>query len=116
MSYGIRYFGPYPFYTARARGSKLYDVDGNEYVDFWLGHTTLILGHSPSVVVQAVEKQLRNGTQYGTSHELEVSLAEQVAEMVSGAEMTRFTNSGTEANMYATRLARAYTRRDKVAK
>jgi len=116
VSYGIRYFGPYPFYTARARGSKLYDVDGNEYVDFWLGHTTLILGHSPPVVVQAVEKQLRNGTQYGTSHELEVSLAEQVAKMVPGAEMTRFTNSGTEANMYATRLARAYTRRDKVAK
>ncbi len=116
VSYGIRYFEPYPFYTAKARGSKLYDVDGNEYVDFWLGHTTLILGHSPPAVVQAVEKQLRNGTQYGTSHELEVLLAEQVAKMVPGAEMTRFTNSGTEANMYATRLARAYTRRDKIAK
>ena len=116
VSYGIRYFEPYLFYTARARGSRLYDVDGNEYVDFWLGHTALILGHSPPVVVQAVEKQLRNGTHYGTSHELEVLLAEQVAKMVPTAEMTRFTNSGTEANMYATRLARAYTRRDKVAK
>jgi glutamate-1-semialdehyde 2,1-aminomutase len=116
VSYGIRYIEPYPFYTAKARGSKLYDVDGNEYVDFWLGHTALILGHSPPVVVQAVEKQLGNGTQYGTSHELEVLLAEQIAKMVPGAEMTRFTNSGTEANMYATRLARAFTRRDKVAK
>jgi len=116
VSYGIRYFEPYPFYTSRASGSRLYDVDGNEYIDFWLGHTALILGHSPSVVVEAVEKQLRNGTQYGTSHELEILLAEQVAKMVPGAEMTRFTNSGTEANMYATRLARAYTHREKVAK
>jgi len=47
VSYGIRYFEPYPFYTAKAKGSKLYDIDGNEYIDFWLGHTALILGHSP---------------------------------------------------------------------
>lgn len=116
VSYGIRYFEPYPFYTVKATGSKLYDVDGNEYVDFWLGHTALILGHSPPKVVRAVKDQIENGTQYGTSHELEVKLAEQVAEMVPGAEMTRFTNSGTEANMYATRLARAYTGRIKIAK
>jgi glutamate-1-semialdehyde 2,1-aminomutase len=116
VSYGIRYFEPYPFYTARAKGSKLYDVDGNEYVDFWLGHTSLVLGHSPPEVVRAVSKQLRNGTMYGTSHELEIALTEQVARMVPTAEMTRFTNSGTEANMYATRLARAYTERDKIAK
>jgi len=116
VSYGIRYFEPYPFYTARAKGSKLYDVDGNEYVDFWLGHTSLILGHSPAEVVRAVSEQLRNGTMYGTSHELEIALAEQVARMVPTAEMTRFTNSGTEANMYATRLARAYTGKDKIGK
>ncbi len=116
VSYGIRFFEPYPFYTARAKGSKLYDVDGNEYVDFWLGHTALILGHSPPAVVKAVETQLENGTQYGTSHELEIDLAEKVAKMMSTAEMTRFTNSGTEANMYATRLARSYTGRTKIAK
>jgi glutamate-1-semialdehyde 2,1-aminomutase len=116
VSYGIRYFEPYPFYTARAKGSKLYDVDGNEYVDFWLGHTSLILGHSPPEVVRAVTKQLRNGTMYGTSHELEIALAEQVARMVPTAEMTRFANSGTEANMYGTRLARAYTGKDKIGK
>ncbi|HVP26585.1 MAG TPA: glutamate-1-semialdehyde 2,1-aminomutase [Candidatus Bathyarchaeia archaeon] len=116
VSYGIRYFEPYPFFTARAKGSKLYDVDGNEYVDFWLGHTALILGHSPPPVVKAVKKQLDNGTIYGTSHELEITLAEQVAKMVPSAQMTRFTNSGTEANMYAIRLARAYTGRDKIAK
>lgn len=116
VSYGIRHFEPYPFYTARARGSKLYDVDGNEYVDFWLGHTALILGHSPPPVVRAVKKQLENGTQYGTCHELEIKLAEQVAKMVPSGQMTRFTNSGTEANMYAARLARAYTGKDKIAK
>ena len=116
VSYAIRYFEPYPFYTARAKGSKLFDVDGNEYVDFWLGHTALILGHCPPVVVDAVKKQLERGTHFGTSHELEVELAEQVVKMVPSADMIRFTNSGTEANMYATRLARAYTGRNKIAK
>jgi len=116
VSYGIRYFEPYPFYTARAKGSKLYDVDGNEYIDFWLGHTALILGHSPPAVVKAVKRHLENGTHYGTCHELEIELAEQVAKMVPSAEMVRFTNSGTEANMYAVRLARAYTGRGKIAK
>ncbi|MCD6431817.1 aspartate aminotransferase family protein [Candidatus Bathyarchaeota archaeon] len=116
VSYAIRYFEPYPFYTARAEGSKLFDVDGNEYVDFWLGHTALILGHSPPAVVEAVRKQLERGTHFGTSHELEVKLAEKIVKMVPSAEMVRFTNSGTEANMYATRLARAYTGKNKIAK
>jgi len=116
VSYGIRYFEPYPFYTARAHGSKLYDVDGNEYIDFWLGHTALILGHSPPIVMEAVRKQLENGTHYGTSHESEIALAEQVVRMVPSAEMVRFTNSGTEANMYATRLARAYSGKKEIAK
>src|SRR5512136_2385165 len=74
VTYGIRFFEPYPFYATRAKGSKIYDVDGNRYVDFWLGHTALILGHSPAEVVKAVKKQLENGTQYGVSHELEVAL------------------------------------------
>ncbi len=116
VSYGIRYFEPYPFYTTRAKGSKLYDVDGNEYIDFWLGHTALILGHSPKAIVKAVKGQLENGTHYGTAHELEIQLAEQVVKMVPNVEMVRFTNSGTEANMYATRLARAYTGKNKIAK
>jgi glutamate-1-semialdehyde 2,1-aminomutase len=116
VSYGVRYFEPYPFYTARAKGSKLYDVDDNEYVDFWLGHTALILGHGNSAVTNAVRKQLQKGTHYGTCHELEVKLAEQVVKMVPNAKMVRFTNSGTEANMYATRLARAYAGKEKIAK
>jgi glutamate-1-semialdehyde 2,1-aminomutase len=116
VSYSIRYFEPYPFYVARAEGSRLYDVDGNEYVDFWLGHTALILGHSPSAIVKAVKRQVEKGTHYGASHELEIALAEQVAKMVPSVEMVRFTNSGTEANMYAVRLARAYTGKRKIGK
>jgi len=116
VSYGIRYFEPYPFFTAKANGSKLYDVDGNEYIDYWLGHAALILGHAPGEIVKAVKKQLENGTHYGTSHELEIALAEQVVKMVPSAEMVRFTSSGTEANMYATRLARAFTGRNNIAK
>jgi glutamate-1-semialdehyde 2,1-aminomutase len=116
VSYAIRYFEPYPFYTVRAKGSKLFDVDGNEYVDFWLGHTALILGHSPPKVMKDVGRQMNVGTHFGTAHELEVKLAEQIAKMVPSAEVTRFTNSGTEANMYAVRLARAYTGRSKILK
>jgi len=107
---------PYPFYTVKAKGSKLYDADGNEYIDFWMGHLALILGHSPPKIMKQVERQIGRGTHYGTCHELEIALAEQVAEMVPSAEMVRFTNSGTEALMYAIRLARSYTKREKIAK
>jgi len=116
VSYILRFMEPYPFYTDWASGSKLVDVDGNEYIDFWMGHHALIFGHSPPKVMREVRRQLDRGTHYGTSHELEIALAEQVAKMVQSTEMIRFTNSGTEANMYATRLARTYTGRDKIAK
>lgn len=116
VSYFLRYIEPYPFYTAHARGNKLFDVDGNEYVDFWMGHYALILGHSPLQVVRKVKRQLDNGTHFGTAHELEIALAEQVAKMVPSAEMIRFTNSGTEATMYAARLTRAVTDRNKIGK
>jgi len=116
VSYFLRYIEPYPFYTVWAKGSKLHDVDGNEYVDFWIGHYALILGHSPPTVMRKVKRQLDKGTHYGTAHELEISLAEQVARMVPAAQMIRFTNSGTEAVMYATRLARAVTSKDGIGK
>lgn len=116
VSYIIRFMEPYPFYTAWAKGSKLVDIDGNKYIDFWMGHHALIFGHSPPNVMREVKRQLDRGTHYGTSHELEVALAEQVVKMVPNVEMIRFTNSGTEANMYATRLARTYTSREKIAK
>ena len=114
VSYIIRYFEPYPFYTKMAKGSKLIDIDGNEYVDFWIGHLALILGHSPEPVIEAVKKRIENGTHFGTCHPLEIELAEEIVKLVPCAEMVRYTNTGTEAAMYAIRLARAYTRRKKI--
>lgn len=116
VSYFIRYFKPYPFYVDWAKGSKIRDVDGNVYTDYWMGHYTHILGHSPSRVVKAVKEQIEHGTHYGVCHELEIALAEQVVKMVPSAEMVRFSNSGTEAAMYATRLARSYTGKNKIVK
>ena len=116
VSYFIRYFKPYPFYINWAKGSKIKDVDGNVYIDFWMGHYTHILGHSPSNIVNAVKKQIEHGTHYGVCHELEIALAEQVVKMLPCAQMVRFSNSGTEAAMYATRLTRSYTHKSKIVK
>ena len=116
VSYFIRYFEPYPFYINWAKGSRIRDVDGNSYIDFWMGHYAHILGHSPPHIVEAVKSQIEHGTHYGVCHELEVVLAEKIVRMVPCAEMVRFSCSGTEAAMYATRLGRAYTGRRKVLK
>ena len=62
ISHNIRYFEPYPFFVNAARGKSLYDVDGNKYTDYWMGHWALILGHSPAPVASALAKQVRNGT------------------------------------------------------
>ncbi|MFP3985468.1 MAG: aspartate aminotransferase family protein [Candidatus Bathyarchaeia archaeon] len=116
VSYSIRYFAPYPFYVNWSKGSKIRDVDGNVYVDFWMGHYTHILGHSPLNIIEAVKKQIEHGTHYGVCHELEIAFAKQVVKMVPSAQMVRFCNTGTEAAMYATRLARSYTGKNKIVK
>jgi glutamate-1-semialdehyde 2,1-aminomutase len=116
VSYAIRDLAPYPFYVQRASGSRLWDVDGNEYTDYWCGHGALILGHAPEDVSAALSHQIPRGTHYGFAHPLEVELAEAVVTLVPGAEMIRFTNSGTEANGYAVMLARAATGRTKIVK
>ena len=116
VSYFIRFFEPYPFYVDWAKGSKIKDIDGNKYIDFWLGHYSHILGHSPLKIINAVKKQIDHGTHYGVCHELEVTMANQIIKMVPSAQMVRFTNSGTEAAMYSIRLARTYTGNDKIVK
>ncbi len=116
VSYGIRALPPYPFYVNHAKGVKITDVDGNVYTDYWVGHGALVLGHAPDAVIKAVERQLPSGTHFGFSHEKEIELAERIVKYVPSAEMVRYTSSGTEANMYGTRLARAYTGRDKMLK
>ena len=116
VSYSIRALPPYPFYVKQAKGVKLIDVDGNKYTDYWVGHGALILGHSPDPVIQAVEKQLDKGTHFGFAHEFEVTLAEKIVKNLSSAEKIRYCASGAEANMYGTRLARAFTGKMKMLK
>jgi len=100
--------------SRRAAGARKWDVDGNEYVDYWMGHGSLLLGHCHHQVVQAVAEQLSRGTHYGACYPLEVEWAEIVVGIVPSAEMVRFTTSGTEAVMLALKLARAFTGKEKV--
>src|SRR5437868_7154093 len=103
-----RYLEPHPVYIERAAGSRKWDVDGNEYVDYFGGHGALLLGHAHPAVVEAVRAQVTAGTHWGSSHEAEVRWAELVHRLVPCAERVRFTASGTEASHLALRLARAY--------
>ncbi|HXV46926.1 MAG TPA: aminotransferase class III-fold pyridoxal phosphate-dependent enzyme, partial [Nitrososphaera sp.] len=116
ISHNIRYFGPYPFFVNSARGNKLRDVDGNRYTDYWMGHWALILGHSPKPIADALASQVRNGTLYGTVNDASVELAEAIQKLMPRAEMMRFSSTGSEATMYAVRLARAKTGRRVIAK
>jgi len=111
LVHDARQLDPYPIYVNRARGARKWDVDGNEYVDYYGGHGALLLGHCHPAVMEAVHRQLDLGTHYAACHELEVRWAEHVRRLVPCAERVRFTSSGTEANLMALRLARAYTRK-----
>ena len=114
IAHDARHFDPYPIYVDRARGPLKWDVDGNEYVDYFGGHGALLLGHNHPAVMQAVHAQLDRGTHFGACHELEVRWADLVRRMVPSAERVRFTSSGTEATLMALRLARAATGRGKL--
>jgi len=116
ISHNIHFFPPYPFFIRKTKGSKIWDVDGNEYVDTWMGNYTHILGHRPPVVVHAVEKQLKEGLHWGLVYQKQVEWAELIRELVPSAEMVRFCCSGTEATMYAVRLARGFTGRKTILK
>lgn len=116
ISHGIHYFPPYPFFIKEAKGSKVRDADGNEYVDLWMGNYTHILGHRPQVIVRAIEKQLKEGIHWGIVYEKQIEWAERIRELVPSAEMVRFCCSGTEATMYAVRLSRAFTGRKIILK
>jgi len=111
VTHDIRYFAPFPIYVERAQGARKWDVDGNEIIDYVMGHGALLLGHSHPSVTEAAAAQLQRGTHYGASHELEIAWAERVQQLIPSAETVRFTSSGTEATMMAVRLARAHTGR-----
>jgi glutamate-1-semialdehyde 2,1-aminomutase len=116
INHNIRYFNPYPFFTANAKGKILNDVDGNSYTDYWMGHWALIIGHSHPVVSSVVKHQASNGTLFGTPNKLSLDLADVIQESMPKAELIRFSSTGSEATMYAVRLARAKTGRRVVAK
>ena len=110
VTHYARHLRPYPLFVSRAKGSRKWDVDGNEYVDYFGGHGALILGHGHPAIVEAAQQQLALGTHYGAEHDLEIEWANLIREMVPSAETLRFTSSGTEATQLALRLARARTR------
>ena len=114
LTHDSRTLLPYPIYATRAAGPRKWDVDGNEYVDYFGGHGALLLGHCHPAVVEAVTTQLPLGTHWGASHELEVRWAQLVNRLIPSAERVRFTASGTEASHLALRLARAFTGKPKV--
>ena len=113
ITHDSRFTFPYPISVARALGPRKWDVDGNEYVDYFGGHGALLLGHSHPAVVEAVQQQMALGTHWGASHLLEVRWAQVVQRMIPSAQRVRFTASGTEASHLALRLARAYTGKPK---
>lgn len=112
----FRAVGKHPFFVERADGARIYDVDGNVYIDYVCSWGPLILGHAHPQVVGAVQRAAERGTSYGAPTELEVILARMVTEALPSVDMVRFVNSGTEAVMSALRVARAYTKRDKIIK
>ena len=111
-----RHLSPFPIYVERAQGSHKWDVDGHEYIDYWMGHGALFLGHCHPAVVKAIQEQAARGTHFGASHELEVRWAELIAKLIPSAQMVRFAMSGTEATHLALRIARAFTGRPKILK
>ena len=105
-----------PVFIRRASGSRLEDVDGNEYIDYYGGHGALLLGHQHPAVIEAIAKQLRKGLHLAAANELEVEWAELIRRMIPSAERVRFTSSGTEATLMAVRLARAFTGKTKLVR
>jgi glutamate-1-semialdehyde 2,1-aminomutase len=112
----FRGVGGEPFVVERGEGSRIWDVDGREYIDFVLSWGPLVLGHAPPAVLAALDETMRRGTSFGIPTELEVRLAELIVERMPHIDMLRFVSSGTEATMSAIRVARAVTRRDVILK
>ncbi len=116
VSSPVRAYKPYPFYARGGRGSRIYDVDGNEYIDYCLAYGPLILGHAHEEVKDAVIAQLDRGWLFGTPHEGEIELAKRIIALYRSIEMLRFVNTGSEATMAGIRLARGFTGRNKIIK
>jgi glutamate-1-semialdehyde 2,1-aminomutase len=112
----VRAFQPNPFFTRCSEGSRIFDVDGKEYIDYCLGYGSLILGHAHPKIFSAVKEQLKLGSLYGTPVEQEVELAELIFRLVPCAEMVRLVSTGGEATMSTIRAARGFTGKKKILK
>ncbi|UCG01253.1 MAG: aminotransferase class III-fold pyridoxal phosphate-dependent enzyme [Candidatus Heimdallarchaeota archaeon] len=115
-NFGLPSIGAFPSFIHSAKGSKLMDVDGNEYIDCWNGHFAMILGHNHPIIQKVIEDRSKYGWHFGTNTENQVKLAETLIRDNPSIEKVRFCTSGTEATMYASRLARAFTKKRVVAK
>jgi len=116
VSHNIRFYEPYPFVVKKSSGKNLVDVDDNKYTDYWMGHWSLILGHGPKKVKESLKKQIEKSWMYGTVNEQTILLSELISKAVPVAEKIRYVTSGTEATMYAVRLARSVTKKKIIAK
>ncbi len=112
----FRSVGGEPLFIKRAKGSKIVDADGKTYIDYVLSWGPMILGHAHPAVTAALKKAIANGTSFGAPTELEITLAKLVKKALPSIEMVRMVSSGTEATMSAIRVARGFTRRDKIVK
>ena len=112
----FRAVGGSPFFAVRAEGAKIWDADGNDYIDYVGTWGPAILGHAPQVVVDAIKNSAEYGTSFGIPNPLEVRMAELVVGAIPSVDKVRMCNSGTEATMHAIRLARGYTNRDLIIK
>jgi len=116
ICHNVRGFRPHPVYPAQARGVRFTDVDGTSYLDLWMGHYALIFGHAFPEVKEALARTLEGGWHWGMPSQLQVDLAERLREAIPSLEEMRFCTTGTEATMYAVRLARGVTGRSWVLK
>jgi glutamate-1-semialdehyde 2,1-aminomutase len=116
VSSPVRAISPAPFYTTRAEGSRLWDLDGNRLIDYCLAYGPMILGHRHPAIIKAAFDQLEKGWLYGTPSEMEINLAKRISSLYPSMEMLRFVSTGTEATMAAIRVARGATGRDRIIK
>lgn len=116
VTHDSRYLEPGPVFVDSASGSVKYSVEGHPIIDYWVGHGSLLLGHSQPDVVAAVQQQMARGTHFSANHELEIRWAKLVQQLIPSAERVRFTSSGTEATLMALRIARMVTGRHKIVK
>lgn len=116
VTHDSRNMSPFPIYITRADGAKKWGLEDKMFIDFWAGHGALLLGHNPPDIVEAVTAQMHRGTHYGACHPLELEWGNLVKQLIPSAERVRFVSSGTEATLMAIRLARTYTRKNKVLK